>query len=88
MKRTLIVVVLTLCCVVVIAMATQHETEVGVPSRSSASGPQYLADGNPQPPLPPPEPWLVADGNPQPPLPPFPPQRSVGPQVGSGDATA
>ncbi len=71
MKRTLVVLVFTLCCVVVIAssLATQHRTQGGASSRPSASGPQYLADGTPQPPLPT---WLVADGTPQPPLPPSP----------------
>ncbi len=70
MKRTMTVVVLVLCGVVAVAtsLATRQGADARALSRSSVPDPQYLADGDPQPPLPP---WLLADGNPQPPLPPW-----------------
>ncbi len=76
MKRTLIVTVTTLCCVVVIAMllATQHRTDVGASSLSSACEPQYPADGNGQrSPLS--RSQLFADGEFPPPPPPWPSLR-------------
>jgi hypothetical protein len=80
MKRTLIVTALTLCCVIILAALnrTPRKTETGASSPQSVSHPNYIADGNPQPPLPPlPPSKLVADGNPQPPLPPLPSTQLV-----------
>ena len=76
MKRTLTVMLLTMCCVVVIAtlFATQHRPELGASSASSLSAPRYLADGGtPPPPWPMPSSITLADGGtPPPPWPQFP----------------
>jgi hypothetical protein len=76
MKRTLPVVVLTMCCAALIAtlLATQHRMGVSS-SRPSVFTLQHFMDGSQQSPVPrliadgnpPPPPWLVADGNPPPP---------------------
>ncbi len=74
MKRTMTVVLLVLCGVVAVAtsLATRQGADARALSPASVPDPQYLADGNPQPPLPPWQAsWLVADGDPQPPLPPW-----------------
>lgn len=73
MKRTLIVMLLTMCYVVVIAalFATQQRPELGAASASSVSAPRHLADGGAPPPSwPKPNSITVADGvTPPPPWP-------------------
>ena len=76
MKRILSLVLSIVASVALVALcfAIQHATPLNASPSSAVSQPQYLADGDPQPPPQPPPPKLVADGDPQPPPQPPPPQ--------------